>query len=68
MDKRELRRRIVEVRDDDRASYWYWRGWEIALGGAIPVSPSAEMYVDDTSLQQYYEMGKKDAKGEDGLQ
>lgn len=47
----------------DRKSYWYWRGWEIALGGAIPVLPHSEVF-RNPELTPYYEMGMADCKGD----
>jgi len=47
----------------DREEYWYWRGWEVALGGK-PVGPIAEIYHQYPEYLPIYQMGYVDAIGE----
>ena len=58
---REVIQKKRNTDDDDRASYWYWRGWEVALGGENP-SPGADMH-DNVEFRESYELGLRDGAG-----
>ena len=60
--RQELRRICLDIAGKDRKDYWYWRGWEVAFDGKPPGS-GAQVF-NDPVLEEIFNMGMADAKGE----